>query len=162
MDYIIRPYNYTDKEACLIAFESNVPKSFTKDEINLFSNFLDTFQNKNTTNKTYYYVLVLNNEIIGCGGFGDKEGTNKITLAWGLIHAHFHKKGFGELLLKFRLKKIKEIHPNNDLYIDTTQHSHGFFEKFGFVTTKITPDFYEKGLHCYDMVLNEKVLKNEY
>jgi ribosomal protein S18 acetylase RimI-like enzyme len=36
--------------------------------------------------------------------------------------------------------------------VDTTQFSYGFFERFGFKTTKITEDFYEKGMHRYDMI----------
>lgn len=153
MKLAIRAYQTSDKQACLEAFESNVPRYFTKAEIADFDNFLDVFANKGGVNKTYYYVVVFENEVIGCGGFGDKDNTNIITLAWGLIHQNFHKKGFGKELLIFRLEQIKEKYPNHILYIDTTQYSYGFFEKFGFEVTKITNDFYEKGLHRYDMQL---------
>ena len=61
----IREYNIRDKEACLIALKSNVPQFFAEDEINLFEIFLDTFENKLGSNKTYFYVIVLANEIIG-------------------------------------------------------------------------------------------------
>ena len=127
----IREYNIRDKEACLIALKSNVPQFFAEDEINLFEIFLDTFENKLGSNKTYFYVIVLANEIIGCGGFGDKDNTGIISLAWGLINKDFHKKGFGELLLKY---------------------SFGFFKKYGFIVSKITDDYYEKGMHRYDMI----------
>lgn len=153
MELQIRAYQTSDKQACLKAFESNVPKYFTKAEIADFDNFLDMFPNKVGVNKTYYYVLVFKNEVIGCGGFGDKDNTNIITLAWGLIHQNLHKKGFGKELLDFRLEQIKEKYPNHIVYIDTTQYSYGFFQKYGFEITKITNDFYEKGLHRYDMQL---------
>ncbi len=153
MELQIRAYENTDKQACLEAFESNVPKYFTQAEIADFDAFLEMVPNKIVANKTFYYVVVFGNEVIGCGGFGDKDNTNIITLAWGLIHRNFHKRGFGKELLAYRLAQIKEIYPNHIIYIDTTQYSYGFFEKFGFETTKITNDFYEKGLHRYDMEL---------
>jgi len=148
----IREYNSYDKKACLIAFKSNVPMYFAEEEISEFENFLETFQIKPIENKTYFYIVLLENEIIGCGGYGDKENNGIITLAWGLIHKNYHKKGFGEILLKHRLERIEERYPLKPIYIDTTQYSFGFFEKFGFKTIKITNDFYTKGMHCYDMI----------
>jgi ribosomal protein S18 acetylase RimI-like enzyme len=97
-------------------------------------------------------VLVLGNEIIGCGGFGDKDNLGIISFAWGLIHNHFHKQGFGKILLKYRLEKINELYPFKTVLLDTTQHSFAFFEKNGFVITKITNDYYTKGMHRYDMI----------
>ena len=148
----IREYNSIDKEACLIAFKSNVPQFFAVHEIILFESFLDTFDNNSGSGKTYFYVIVLDNEIIGCGGFGDKDNTGIITLAWGLINKDFHKKGFGELLLKRRLEYIKRLYPLKPIIVDTTQYSFGFFKKYGFEVSKITSDYYEKGMHRYDMI----------
>jgi predicted GNAT family N-acyltransferase len=151
MKLVIRAYEITDKQACLKAFESNVPKYFTKAEIADFDKFLEMIPIKVEANKTFYYVIVFENEVIGCGGFGNKDNSEIITLAWGLIHQNFHKKGYGKELLTFRLAQIKEKFPNQPVYIDTTQYSYGFFMKYGFETTKITNDFYEMGLHRYDM-----------
>jgi predicted GNAT family N-acyltransferase len=151
MKLAIRTYQISDKQACLEAFESNVPKYFTQAEIADYDKFLEMILIKVEANKTFYYVVVFGNEVIGCGGFGDKDNSEIITLAWGLIHQNFHKKGFGKELLVYRLRQIKEEFPNHNVYIDTTQYSFGFFEKFGFETTKITHDFYEMGLHRYDM-----------
>jgi N-acetylglutamate synthase-like GNAT family acetyltransferase len=152
METQIREYNIYDKQACLNAFKSNVPMYFAEEEISQFENFLDIFQNKPIENKTYFYVVVVGNEIIGCGGFGDKDNNGIITLAWGLIHGNYHKKGYGKLLLQYRLKCIAKRYPLKPIYIDTTQYSFSFFEKFGFKTIKITSDFYTKGMHCYDMI----------
>jgi ribosomal-protein-alanine N-acetyltransferase len=151
MKLAIRAYQISDKQACLEAFESNVPKYFTQAEIADYDKFLEMIPIKVEANKTFYYVVVFGNEVIGCGGFGDKDNSDIITLAWGLIHQNFHKKGFGKVLLDYRLEQIKEKYPNQLVYIDTTQYSYGFFEKYGFETTKITHDFYEMGLHRYDM-----------
>jgi ribosomal-protein-alanine N-acetyltransferase len=153
MKLAIRAYQTSDKQACLEAFESNVPKYFTQAEIADYDKFLEMIPIKVEANKTFYYVVVFENEVIGSGGFGDKDNSDIITLAWGLIHQNFHKKGYGKVLLDYRLEQIKEKFPNQPVYIDTTQYSYGFFEKYGFETTKISNDFYEKGLHRYDMKL---------
>jgi ribosomal-protein-alanine N-acetyltransferase len=157
MEVIIRPYNKADKEYCLIAFKSNVPMYFTEEEITDFENFLDRLEmgteDADSCN-TYFYVVVLNGNVIGCGGFGDRYKDSIISLAWGLIHKDFHKRGLGEQLLLHRLEQIKKNYPSSPVVIDTTQFSFSFFEKYGFVTTKITLDYYTEGMHRYDMSLN--------
>lgn len=150
----IHKYEARHRAGCLEAFVSNVPTYFTNEEVRDFENFLTLLEEKQST--TQYFVLLHNSLVIGCGGFGDKEGTSELSLAWGLIHRAYHKKGFGIVLLNFRLKQIKELLPDKNLVLDTTQHSFGFFEKFGFKTIKITNDFYAQGLHRYDMILKSE------
>lgn len=149
----IRDYTTADHLACLNAFKSNVPLYFTVEEVSDFDAFLTNYetQHENEMESTHYYVIEKDNQIIGCGGFGDRYRDGIITLTWGLIHCDFHKQGFGAMLLDYRLSEIKKVAPNNTVFIDTTQHSAPFFEKFGFKTTKITDNFYSEGLHRYDM-----------
>jgi ribosomal protein S18 acetylase RimI-like enzyme len=147
----IIPYTPSDKIKCIEAFESNVPTYFAKEEIEEFKAFLTKLENGSI--QTKFFVVALNDEVIGCGGFGDKNNTSVVSLAWGLIHKNYHKQGFGEKLLRFRLERIKETVPNLPVIVDTTQFTSGFFEKFGFQTTKITNDYYADGLHRYDMIL---------
>jgi [ribosomal protein S18]-alanine N-acetyltransferase len=156
MKTTIRPYEMKDRATCIVAFKTNVPLYFTVDEVVDFENFLIRIENIETDKyykHTHYYVFLLEDKIIGCGGFGNKENTDNMTLAWGLIDNAFHKKGYGKAFLKYRLEQLKLLYPNTTIVLDTTQHSFSFFEKFGFVTTKITNDFYAKDLHRYDMVL---------
>jgi [ribosomal protein S18]-alanine N-acetyltransferase len=155
MKFVIRAYNKNDKDSCLAAFKSNVPKYFTEEEIEDFEDFLVRIEDVcfNNNNKTHYFVVEHKQMVIGCGGFGDKDGKEIISLAWGLIRNEFHNKGYGKALLRYRLERIKELYPELPLVLDTTQYSHSFFEKYGFYTTKITNDFYSKGLHRYDMIL---------
>ena len=152
MEPIIRAYIKSDKQSCLEAFKSNVPDYFTEEEIVYFENFLSRIERDDY--KTYYYVLIYNDKVFGCGGFGEKD-TNKniISLAWGLIHKAYHKKGFGKKLLLYRIEQIKKLKLKFPLIIDTTQYSYGFFEKYGFSTLLITPNFYTIGMHRYDMKL---------
>jgi N-acetylglutamate synthase-like GNAT family acetyltransferase len=154
MQLHIRPYRPNDKASCLTAFKSNVPLYFTKGEIADFDHFLDNFHNPDNTKgyiTTCYDVVELDGQIIGCGGYGCKDGGETASFAWGLIHADWHKKGFGKFLLIHRLHKIQLAFPTLPIVLDTTQHSYSFFQKFGFEITKITPDFYEKEMHRYDM-----------
>jgi [ribosomal protein S18]-alanine N-acetyltransferase len=152
---IIRAYITADKADCLAAFRSNVPKFFVEEECADFEDFLERYAQKESNpammQKTDYFVMEKNKQIIACGGFGYKDEVSELTLAWGLVHRDFHKKGFGEQLLVFRLAKIEEMYPETAVFVDTTQFSYGFYERFGFVTTKITNDFYEQGMHRYDM-----------
>ncbi len=157
MEFDIRPFCDHDKAGCMTAFKSNVPHFFLDHEISLFEDFLDGFHTQITNGKyfekTYYYVTESANQIVGCGGFGYNDKTNSVTLAWGMVHKDFQKQGFGRKLLEYRLKQISILYPAAMVIIDTTQFSLPFFEKFGFVTTKVTDDFYGIGMHRYDMIL---------
>ena len=158
MSISIRKYNKQDKQECLEAFKCNVPLYFTEDEIGDFENFLQKIESLNAVDaniKTYYFVIIFEEKIIGCGGFGDKDGKDIVSLAWGFIQKNYHKKGFGKELLLYRLKQIEQLYPNLPVVIDTTQFSFEFFIKFGFNTTKITKDYYAKGLDRCDMILNK-------
>lgn len=159
-DPVIRAFEEYDKSGCLTAFKSNVPLFFTVQEVDEFESFLDNFKsqiiNGKYFEKTYYYVIVVADKVIGCGGFGYNNKTNTATLAWGLVHRDFHKKGYGKKLLMYRLEQIKKLYTKVPVVIDTTQFSSPFFKKFGFSTTKITRDFYAVGMHRYDMILKDK------
>lgn len=151
----IRKYEAADHDVCMNAFKTNVPKYFTEGEIGDFERFLNKLEDPAEENNPPYYVLELDTQIIGCGGFGEKEGVDAITFVWGLVHNDYHKQGFGEQLLVFRLGEIKLQHPGRQVILDTTQHSFSFFEKYGFETVKITENGYAEGMHRYDMVLTD-------
>lgn len=152
----IRHYQRSDKNACMEAFHTNVPTFFTYDEAGDFEHFLDRLIDPEETNPTRYYVLESDNRIIGCGGFAEKagiDGTEAVTFAWGLVHRDFHKQGYGDQLLRFRIQEIRKQFPGKTIILDTTQFSYTFFEKYGFQTVKYTPNGYAEGMHRYDMVL---------
>lgn len=151
----IRKYTDSDKNTCMEVFKTNVPKYFTTEEINDFDQFLTKLENPEEADQPPYYVMELDDKIIGCGGFGEKEGKDAITFIWGMVHNDYHKKGYGEQLLVFRIAEIKKQFPGREVVLDTTQFSHSFFEKYGFRTVKITENSYAEGMHRYDMVLED-------
>ena len=150
MEVQIKKYFDVDRLDCINAFKSNVPNYFANEELKDFEAFLTRLES--IDNKTQFYVINFENKIIGCCGFGDKNNNGVISLAWGLVHKDYHKMGFGEKLLKYRIEQIKLLNPEFPVIIDTTQYSYGFFEKYGFKVTKITIDYYEIGMHRYDMI----------
>lgn len=145
----IRLYEAADFEGCLRCFRSNMPQFFLPEEEPPFAEFIREKVPADPENIPYY-VLLLRGEIIGCGGLGRNEN-GTVAFTWGMIHRDFHKQGFGELLLQYRLEQSAILFPGLPLRLDTTQHSVGFFEKYGFKTTKYTPNGYAPGMHRYDM-----------
>lgn len=154
----IRPYQKNDRTTALLAFKSNVPDFFTIPEIQQFETWLDKFDNPSSRQPEFqfhYFILTLNERLIGCGGFVHDQEKNECRFAWGFVDRAFHKKGFGKVMFDFRLNKIKQLFPTAAIKLDTTQHSYTFFEKYGFVTEKYTADGYTTGMHRYDMKLQE-------
>jgi [ribosomal protein S18]-alanine N-acetyltransferase len=147
---LIRPYTAADRQACIAAFKSNIPKFFMPDELNDFENWLGKVE---TTNEPYF-VVEEDNEVIACGGFSIYPHKQLATMTWGLVHNRLHKKGIGKALILHRIAAIRKAFPSVTIGLDTTQHSFSFFEKLGFVTTKITNDSYGEGMHRYDMELS--------
>jgi [ribosomal protein S18]-alanine N-acetyltransferase len=155
MKFEIRKYTESDKSQCIEAFKTNVPKFFTKAEIRDFTDFLDKVDENTEDSRVIYYVVTLDDQIIGCGGIGCYPKKSEASLCWGLMEAKFHRQGHGKEFLKFRLNEIKSHFPNCKIKIDTTQSSAPFFAKYGFETVKITKDFYAEGLDRHDMIFNK-------
>lgn len=148
---IIRTYRPSDNDSCIHAFESNVPKYFTEEERVDFKHYLDLIESKKISSR--YFVIIKYNKVVGCGGYVTTNKPNTFALAWGFLHTDFHKKGLGEKLLLHRILEIKKRHQEFEIILDTTQHSFGFFEKFGFKIVKVTNDYYATDMHRYDMIL---------
>ena len=61
--------------------------------------------------------------------------------------------------LEVQIEHIKNNFSGVDIYLDTSQKTYKFFEKFGFVVKKITTNGYGVGLDRYDMILKVKPKK---
>lgn len=158
-DISILPYAPAYRKGCVDAFTSNTPKYFTTDEVRQFDDWLDYLEGSKDLypgEENRYYIVLLQNEVIACGGFGYNPATDQATLAWGLVHNNYQRKGVGSALLHHRLNKIAELYPTAVLWLDTTQHSYPFFERHGFVIEKITKDSYAPGMDRYDMKWQKK------
>lgn len=151
----IRSYQSKDREACIAVFTSNIPLYFDENELTgleLWLDARDQGKKKYAENLSeYYYVVEKENRVIGCGGFYVLSGKKEAGMAWGMVEKAHLKHGIGKQLLEFRLNKITELYPGYKIVLDTSQHTFGFFEKYGFVVKKITKDAYADGLDRYDM-----------
>ena len=154
----IRKYEAHDKEQCIGVFKSNMPKFFDAEELAPFINFLDKQERGEpglpAQKEDYYYVIELpGSGIIGCGGFYVAEEVNEVRLAWGMIHAVYHKKGLGTALYKFREQKMKQGWPDHQITPGTSQHTFLFYERMGMKVISISKKGYGEDLDRYDMMM---------
>ena len=137
-----------DRESCLRIFQSNVPAFFAPSEAADFAEFL-----KGEVDENYFVVEDEAAQLVGCGGVF--LGGNHAGFCWGMVEHSRHRRGIGTFLLLRRLEHLRRNYPHvNTVRLDTTQHSQGFFARFGFVTARVTQDAYGLGLDRFDMVLH--------
>ncbi len=144
----IESYQQKHFESCMEIIQSNTPKYILPFEHLDYKNYL---LRKNKT----YFVFFKNNNLVACGGYGLNKTKTKAGLCWGLVHRRYHNQGFGSQSIKYRLNHIMINYPEIEIHLDTSQHTHQFFEKFGFITEQITKNGYGEGLDKYDMTLNK-------
>lgn len=157
----IRNYKASDKPACMEVFDSNCPAYFDIAERTMFDKWLDhQADNKNgysspTYNNAdkdaYYVVEVAGKGVIGCGGFYIVHEGKEARLAWGMIHADFHKQGYGKALYHHRQQIINNDWPGYKITLGTSQHTFPFYEKMGMKVMATFPKGYGEELDRYDM-----------
>ena len=145
----IEPYDSKYFENCITILQSNTPKFIAYSEHSDYKDYL-------SRDDKIYFVLFNKSNIVACGGYGVNKFETKVGLAWGLVHSKYHNQGYGSELLKYRIEHIKNHFSGVDIYLDTSQKTYKFFEKFGFVIEKITTNGYGVGLDRYDMILKVK------
>ena len=141
----IRAYAPSDRNACLTIFRSNLPKYFAPEELPLFTSWLDK------PGLEDYFVLEVEGEVIGCGGFYALPDLQQAILAWGMIHSAYHGQGYGRQLTDYRLERMRERYPSYRLCLSTSQHTFGFYEKQGYVVREVIKDGFGEGLDKYIM-----------
>ena len=143
MGYRLREYAPADRDACLAVFASNTPTFFREHEQAHFADFLDRMP------CPFFVVEDEDGRVIGCGGYAPQRG----TLCYGMVAGPLHRRGVGRFLLRERLRRWYEGHGPSLIKVNTSQHASGFFERAGFVTTRVVPDGHAPGLDRYEMEL---------
>lgn len=145
---VLRPYQPSDFAACVRVFESTIPKFFLKPEQAGFERFLNEHGHKD------YWVLCEEptGKILGCGGIAVRD-SGQGDLCFGLIDSQYHRQGLGALLTSFRLAKLVRDPATRYLALHTSQHTIGFYSKFGFQLVGVEENCYGPGLHRNDMRL---------
>ena len=142
-----RSYRASDQERIVKIFESNCPKYFDPNDKDDLIDFL-----KNWTNEDYL-VVIINGNIIGCGGHYVKE--DRFGIAWVI----FERGSIGHRnLLKtsdqFYGKIEENIRKENlilPIKVNTTQLMEKLFNRYGFKTYEIIEGGFGKGLDEYKM-----------
>lgn len=141
-----RAYASADLDDCLEVFRSNIPRFFRDHEESQFVEFL-------TGGDGVYGVVLLDRHLVGCGGFGLQRGSPTADLCWGMIHSAHHRKHLGEYLLLARLHAIAATTDATAVRLGTSQHTAGFFRRYGFEIQATIPDGIASGLDDVEMRL---------
>ncbi len=145
----IRTYTFSDQEDILEIFKSNCPKYFDVNDITDLIDFLENYADSN------FKVLIINNEVIGCGGHYVKHSDKVFGIAWVMFkrfavgHSNFFK--IATYFFNHILENIKNEKLEYDIVINTTQLLEKTFSKFDFSTEKIITNGFGENLDHHVM-----------
>ncbi|MFD2162586.1 GNAT family N-acetyltransferase [Paradesertivirga mongoliensis] len=140
----IRNYTISDKEAVLNLLKLNTPAHFSAEEEKDLNYYLDHEIEQ-------YFVLELNQHIVGCGGINFSEDNSTGIISWDIIHPEFQGQSLGSKLLKYRIGKLQQLETVHQIIVRTSQLSYKFYEKLGFRLLEVMNDYWAKGFHLYKM-----------
>ena len=146
-DVALRPYRRRDLPRCLALFDTNVPTFFDADERDDFAGFLRTAGRRDTP----YLVLEVAGSTVACGGLVLDADGRGARLAWGMVDGAHHGRGLGARLTRARLDLALANPRLVELRLDTSRHTRGFYERFGFEVRRIEPDGFAPGLDRHEM-----------
>lgn len=127
-------------------FRSNIPKYFGPDEEPGLRDFLNKYYE-------HYFVCEQDSEILGAGGVALNDN-DTISLCWGMIRSDHIGTGLGRRLTQFRIETARSNYGNAPIVIRTSQHTSGFYEKFGFRLLTLEKDGFGAGIDSCKMRLD--------
>ncbi len=145
---MIRAYQNSDSNALIEILTQLVPEYFDPGEINDYQQYLNS-------EIEHYFVYENHGQIIGAAGINLFNDKKQIRLSWDFVHPDFKGTGIGTKLLEYRLNWINENARDFDIIVRTSQMSHGFYNKRGFILKEIVPDYWAKGYDLYLMYYNK-------
>ena len=143
-----RSYRLEDQAGCLALFDSNTPRFFDASERDSFVGFL-----QDQALRWPYQVIELDGRIVGCGGHAVEADGVSVALCWGMVDNDLHGQGLGRVLTEARIAAARATPGIARVILNTSQHTQGFYARFGFEAEKVTPDGYAPGIDRWDMVL---------
>ena len=143
-----RTYRPEDMAGCLALFDSNVPLFFDESEREGFVGFLN-----DQALRWPYQVIERDGRIVGCGGHAVDADGGSVTLCWGMVDKGLHGQGLGRVLTEARIAAARATPGVLRVRLCTSQHTQGFYARFGFAAEKITPDGFAPGIDRWDMAL---------
>ena len=140
----IREYAPNDKSALLQLLDLNTPTYFAPTERTDFESYLDH-------EVELYYVVTFENRIVGCGGINFETDKSIGIISWDIIHPDYQGKALGSLLLQHRLSVLKTLDTKPKIIVRTSQLTHLFYQKHGFVLKDKIVDYWAPGFDLYFM-----------
>jgi len=141
-------HSYCDewRDACLALFDGNTPDFFAVAERAQYAAFLDQ------PGATYLVMRMENEGVVAAGGYYMTEEDSLGALAWGIVARRWHRHGLGSELLRLRLSRLAASGARA-VRVRTSQHSRGFFERFGFRPTSVIPDGFSPDIDLVELRL---------
>lgn len=141
----IRKYHISDKPELMEILQMNIPQYFAETEIKDFDHYLDSAIEQ-------YFVIEINDKIVGSGGINFEKTSKTGKLSWDIINPNFQGKGLGTDLLKHRIALLHSMPDVEKITVRTSQFAFQFYEKNGFVLEETQKDFWAKGFDMYKMI----------
>jgi [ribosomal protein S18]-alanine N-acetyltransferase len=144
VNFSIRKFRSSDKYSVLELLKLNTPEYFAPQEEADLVYFLDT-------KADHYFVVEVNNRIVGSGGFTFSEDQDTGIICWDILHPQYKGRSIGTSLVKHRINKLKEFDHVRSIIVRTSQLAYKFYEKQGFKLIEIVEDYWAKGFDLYKM-----------
>ena len=128
---VIKEYEPADKNAVMDLIRLNIPMYFAVEEEAAFDMYLDR-------ERELYYVLLVDELIVGCGGINFADNMTHGKISWD------------------RIEKLKAVESVRKMTVRTSQFVYGFYEKHGFELKKVVKNYWAQGFDLYDMEYKEK------
>jgi len=143
---LIRQYSSYDYDSVLELIRLNTPTYFSREEEKDLADYLK-FKIQD------YFVIDLNNQIVGSGGINYSDDKVKGIISWDMIDPKFQGKSLGKMLLEHRITILKDINSIEKIIVRTSQLTYPFYEKSGFEIIKIVKDYWAKGFDLEEVQL---------
>ncbi|MBX3477084.1 MAG: GNAT family N-acetyltransferase [Brevundimonas sp.] len=147
METTTRPYEPADREACLALFDGNTPRFFDASERAEYDAFLRALE-------TPYSVIEQGGRIVACGGHAVEADGTTAVLCWGMVDRGLQGTSLGRRLTQARLAAARATPGVTAVRLSTSQHTEGFYRRFGFRTLKVAQDGFAPGIHSHEMRLD--------
>jgi len=141
---IIRPYQPTDKAIVLELLTLLVPKYFAKEEIADLNDYLEN-------EIELYFVAEREGKVVAAAGINLEEDSGIGKLSWDFVHPGEHGRGWGKMLLEYRIDLLKKMPQIQEITVRTSQLAYRFYQKHGFEVLAIQKDYWALGFDMYKM-----------
>lgn len=135
-------YHPKDKDAVIAVMQSNLPQYFAESEVADLQDYLEHHIER-------YFVILNNEQIVGAGGINFEN--HGAVISWDFIDPAFHGKGIGRKLLQHRIGILKTMENIQSIKVRTSQLTHVFYEKNGFVLKNKQKEYWAEGFDLYEM-----------